>query len=205
MTGKNLKEIIDTLFSLIKRSPTMNYRTLTILLSIVLLFDSKTFAQTTRTPKNFPGLLAGIEWNSISGTWGLEYERTVFTKTQLTVGVKASYIAQYEYDNMEILSSSSCCETASHMMLVGSGSYYTGARKNLSGFFLHSGLGIAFGRLRYKSQSYNNEQNILRPAFEIGPGLQFKLGDVNALKWKATAAFGSFKGAFTSTTLSFGF
>lgn len=184
----------------------MNLPTVSAVVFCVLCFlHSSLFAQTQQTPKNFPGLLAGVEWNSISGAWGGEYERWLFTRRRLTLGVKGSYVARYEYGNMEILSGSTCCETASHFGVLGSVSYYTGANKYLSGFFVHAGLGAALGRLRYESQSYNNERSIFRPAFEIGPGWQFKLGAANALRCKATAAFGSFKGAFTSTTVAFGF
>lgn len=184
----------------------MNLRTNTISFFCgFLCFHLSCFGQTNWPPKNFLGLLAGIEWNSLSGTWGMEYERVIFHRSQLAIGVKGNYFAPYKVGNMEILSGSSCCETAFHVLALGSASYYTGASRNLSGFFFHTGLGGAFGRRRYRSPSYHADRNLFRPAFEIGPGWLFKISESSALRCKATASFGSFTGAFTSTSVSFGF
>ncbi|HKH63288.1 MAG TPA: hypothetical protein VKA49_20745 [Flavitalea sp.] len=64
---------------------------------------------------------------------GTEYERLFYTKGQLTIGAKATYIAEYDYSNLEILSNTNC-EAATDRLLMGSGSYFTGAKKNFSGF-----------------------------------------------------------------------
>ena len=174
----------------------------------ILVMNAFTFhlaAQKTNSPKNFPGLLAAVEWNTISGTWGLEYERLFHTKGQLTIGAKATYIAEYNYGNLEILSGTNCCESATHGLLMGTGSYFTGAKKNFSGFFVHTALGAGFTMLKYHSQAINSDRTIFRPTFEIGPGVQIRVGETVVLRWKGTVSFGPYEGSLTSTTLSLGF
>jgi len=41
------------------------------ILFAVIFISSNIYSQTKRVlPKNYAGLLAGIEWNTISGSWG---------------------------------------------------------------------------------------------------------------------------------------
>ena len=161
--------------------------------------------QDVNPARNFPGIFAGIEWNTISGSWGVEYERQFYTTGQIAIGARAAYIAKYDYGNMEILSSSNCCETATHALLMSTGSYYTGKKKDFSGFFVHTGLGAGLTWLKYQSQSTRVEKTTIKPAFEFGPGWQFKIGERVVLRCKGTASFGPFEGSFTSTTVSLGF
>lgn len=157
----------------------------------------------SKVVKNFPGLFAGIEWNTISGSWGVEYERFVYTKNKLAVGGKGNYVARYRHGNMQLLNSP-CCETVSQVLVMGTASYYTSQRKNFTGLFLHASLGAGVAMYEY-TQTYSNERSILRPAFELGSGWQVRVGNGSAFRAKVSASFGPFKGAFTSTTVAFGF
>lgn len=161
-------------------------------------------AQHIRTAKNFPGLLAGIEWNTISGSGGIEYERFLYTKNKVAIGARAAYVFPYKYGNMQILGAP-CCGSASQILLSGTGSYYTGKKRDFTGFFLHSALGAGLLHVEDKNQAYSNERISLRPLFEIGPGLQFNLGNSIVIRGRASAAFGPFEGSFTYTAVSIGF
>ena len=179
-----------------------------LILTLVILGVSylSCLAQEERPPKSFAGIFAGIEWNTLSGSWGVEYEQVVFTQRKLTVGVKAAYVAKYAVGNMELLSSSHNNEKASHLSVLGTTSYYFGSRENFSGLFMHAGLGVGVGWFKYIDQgTTTNSLTRTRPAAEFGPGWQFRVGDRFALRCKATASFGSFTGAFTSTTVALGF
>ena len=187
----------------------MNRSCFPVKVLLILVMSACTFldglGQNVKPARNFPGIFAGIEWNTLSGSWGAEYERQFYTTGQIAIGAKVAYIAKYDYGNMEILSSSNCCQTATHTLLMGTGSYYTGRRKDFSGFFMHTGLGAGLTWFKYQGQSIPEERTTIKPAFELGPGWQFKIGQKIVLRCKGTASFGPFEGAFTSTTVSLGF
>jgi hypothetical protein len=105
---------------------------------------------------------------------------------------------------MQLLSNP-CCESASQVLVMAAGSYYTGSRQDSRGFFVHTALGAGLMNLKYNNQPYFNESTLFRPALELGSGWQFMVGNTRALRCKTSATFGPFKGAFTSTSVSFGF
>ena len=176
---------------------------LALLLSLLFVSISLS-AQTTIPVRNYIEVLRRIEWNTTSGSWRNEYERFLYTNQRLAIGIKGVYVAKYTYGNFQIISSSSCCETASHALITGTASFYPGNDTDFLGFFFHGGLGAGLTQYKYKGQS-TIERTVIKPTIEFGPGLQFGIGTSLSLRFKATAAFGPFKGGFTSTGVSLGF
>jgi hypothetical protein len=144
-----------------------------IVLVFICVYKYST-AQESKVAKNFPGVFAGVEWNTISGSWGVDYERLFYTRNKLAIGAKIGYITSYDYGNMELLNNP-CCESTSHVLLSGTGIYYTGKTRNFTGFFLHSALGAGFVRLKYASQSYNNERNYSDLCLNLDLGCNIRL------------------------------
>ena len=170
-----------------------------------LSFPHFVTGQELTDPKNFAGLLGGVEWNTTSGTWGFEFERTVFTHEKFTLAARANYISAYKYGNLQIIGSSGCCETASQVVVMPTVSFFTSKRQSSTGFFLHAGLGAGWRRWRYSSQGVEVKRHTLHPAFDLGPGILFKLNKRLSLRARGAILFGPFEGAFTHLVTSIGF
>ena len=151
-------------------------------------------------PKNFAGFLAGIEWNTISGVTGVEYERMLLAKEKLTMGIKGSYYFRYKQGNMQIFNSP-CCEMSTITTVFATADYFTSRRAYPSGFFFHAGAGAGLKTYRWQPEMHRNS---IRPAFEAGIGWLFLLGDGLALKWTNTVTFPSADGGITITRLALG-
>ena len=155
-------------------------------------------------PRNYIGLLGGVEWNSFSGGWGLEYESQLYGKNRFQIGAKASHVFRYKYGNFSLLTSP-CCETVSHTQIMASSYFYTSGRKDFSGFFLNAGLGLAYSDLKNKSQNSEYLKGGINAAFDLGLGLQFYISDRLVLRWNNIVSYGPYYGAFTNTRFSLGF
>ena len=172
-------------------------------LTSVIIFFTLSEAQEPPAPaaKNFPGVLAGIEWNTISGMKGVEYERIVMTIEVVTIGLKGSYSFWYRQGNMSIFGTA-CCERASIATGLGTVDIFTGSKAIPTGFFLHAAFGLGI-------KSYRLEPGgiVLKgyPAVEAGLGWLFPLGNGAAIKWTNTITFPSKDGGITITRLAFGF
>ena len=157
--------------------------------------------QAVKPAKNFPGVLAGIEWNTISGMKGVEYERIVLTRATVTMGVKGSYLFRYKQGNMSIFGTS-CCERASIATALGTVDIFTGSNNLPAGFFLHAAFGMGM-----KSYLWEPDGRMVNfyPAVDAGLGWMFSLGSGTSIKWTNTITFPSKDGGITITRLAFGF
>jgi hypothetical protein len=152
------------------------------------------------TPKNFPGLFGGVEWNSISGLVGIDYERILYIKNKVTVGAKGMYVFRYKQGNLQLINAP-CCGSSSFIAAMGSVNYFTSKREDSKGFFLHSGLGVSF--ISYKESGIKGDR--YTPAFEAGLGWLFPIGSNIALKWTNTITFATDNGGITLSKVSIGF
>lgn len=170
---------------------------LSTLLWLIFSFHAK--SQGNGSPKNFPEVFAGVEWNSISGLKGVNFERYLFHHNKWTFGVKGTHAFEYEVGNMELnLFSSSYDGRESFTSLTGTVHKFF-SRKN-SGFFLCSELGLGQRKRKY----YEYESSTMFTAFEGGLGWQFRVGDKVAIRWTNTLTFAG-HGGITMTKLSVGF
>ena len=152
-------------------------------------------------PANYAGVLAGIEWNTISGLTGVEFERIVISRNQMTIGIKGAYTFRYATGNMQLLNRP-CCTIASIGTGLATVDLFTAQDDYPSGFFLHAGAGV--GMKTYSSE-YTRDQIHVRPAVEFGGGWLFPLGHHMALKWTNTVTFPSRDAGITITRLALGF
>lgn len=168
-----------------------------ILLLIFTGFSAK--SQENNSPKNFPELFAGVEWNSISGLTGVSFERYLLQKNKWTIGIKGTHAFEYELGNLELsLFSSSYDGKASFSSVTGT--VHKFFSKENRGFFLCSELGVGLRKREY----YEYESSDIVPAFEGGLGWQFRVGDKIAIRWTNTLTFAGM-GGITMTKLSAGF
>lgn len=174
-------------------------RVITLSLACCCLISNVQAQDDPRIPKNYGGLLAGIEWNTISGFTGIEYERIVFAARHITVGVKGSYGFRYRTGNMQLLNRP-CCSVANINTGFVTADYFTKAHYP-SGFFIHAGLGA--GTKTYRTKQSPDHRHI-RPAFEVGVGWLFYLGKGVGLKWTNTITFPSRDAGITITRLALG-
>jgi hypothetical protein len=173
-----------------------------VVIVFIFVFNLRVNGQDLRgTPANYPGVLAGIEWNTISRMTGVEYERIIITRNNLTAGIKASYMFPYEKGNMKLFGT--CCgDIASVATALVTADLFTSERSFHSGFFLHAALGA--GRKQYEWEAQRKVIQV-RPAFEAGVGWLFPVGRRLAIKWTNTLTFPSRDGGITFTRLAFGF
>ena len=177
-------------------------RRIILLFSAMIFLALKSDAQKiTGMPANYVGLFAGIEWNTISGLTGVEYERLLFGNKDLTIGMKGSYTFRYKTGNMQLLSRP-CCTVASIGAALATADYFTAQQDHPSGFFFHAGAGV--GVKTYSSDDFRDLVNV-RPAFEFGAGWLFPLGRRAALKWTNTVTFPSKDAGITITRIALGF
>jgi hypothetical protein len=154
-----------------------------------------------RMPANYVGALAGMEWNTISGMTGMEYERIIISRKNLSAGLKVSYLFPYETGNMKLFGT--CCgDISSVVTALITADFFTSEESSQAGFFFHVALGV--GGKKYE---WDTERAILqvRPALEAGGGWLFPLGRQFAIKWTSTITFPSKEGGITFTRIAFGF
>jgi hypothetical protein len=169
---------------------------------IIFSFAYKGQAQeVTGMPANYAGVLAGIEWNTISGLTGVEYERILFGRENVTIGIKGTYTFSYRTGNMQLLNRP-CCTVASIGTGLATVDYFTSQNDYPSGFFFHAGAGV--GMKTYSSE-HSRDLIQVRPAVEFGGGWLFPLGRRMALKWTNTVTFPSRDAGITITRVALGF
>ena len=174
------------------------YSTLFILLCMNICY---LYAQTTNDiPRNNAGVFAGIEWNSVSGLWGLQYERSLIQQDKLSIGAKALYVFRYELGNMKILGGG-CCEYNQSVTLLANAACYTSPTGRPNRFYLQAGLGAGLNTYAYESL---RRQSVF-PAFEAGLGFKFPLNDRLNIQWHNSLLFLHKGGATTNTGVSLGF
>ena len=158
------------------------------------------------SPKNFIGLLGGLEWGTTSGALGVEYERAVYKKNHLVIAAKGVYIPRYQYGNLNLgLNRGSYIykgQSVSYVMLMGSAQYFTAKKTENGGFFLCTGLGTGVNSLKYLTGiNINNVQlaqnTSISGAFEMGVGLLFNISEKISMRFSGSTIWGDFVGAFT--------
>lgn len=176
-------------------------RIITLLLAGMLtLASAHVFGQEVRQPKNAVGVFAGIEWNTISGLTGIEYERVVHTMGNIELGVKGAYIFRHSNGNMQLLNGS-YGGTTSTGMLMATVHYFAGSKKEeLRGLFLYGGVGLGQRTTQYDRTT----QRAQIPAIDLGIGWRFPMGDRAALAWTNGITFAG-EGGITLTRLSVNF
>jgi hypothetical protein len=180
----------------------ISYRTrFLFILIIYTFFNSKVNAQENELlPKNKIGAFAGIEWNSISGLWGINYERTLFERDKIIVGTKILYVPKYKLGNMKILGGG-CCEYINSGAILINSNFFTSLKSRKNRFFLEPGIGMGFKN--YKTGEGSNKS--LFPTLEAGFGALIPISQNLWLKWNASALFLHSMGATTATSVSLGF
>lgn len=157
-------------------------------------------SQNRAVPKNFPGLFAGVEWNTLSGLTGVSYERSLIKKDSWTLGIKAQYVFTYENGNMQIIFDSFDGQS-SLASVMSTAQFFTSKRKeNYEGFFLQFGVGA--GSRKYEHSDVKRTYTV--PCTEFGLGWQFYLGKKTTLVWHNSILFAG-EGGITVTKISFGF
>ena len=126
-----------------------------MLIIFLCIHVSKLFAQTNNFAMNTVGIITGIEMNTISGLWGLQYERSLHQQDKLNIGAKAIYVFRYELGNMKFIGGS-CCEFNQSAILLASAARFTSPTAKPNRFYLQAGLGAgiktyAFENLRQQS------------------------------------------------------
>jgi hypothetical protein len=171
-----------------------------VLLCVPALWNACLGQTDIKVPKNFPGIFAGVEWNTISGLAGVSYERTVWAKERLTIGIKGIHAFKHENGNLKMFIALGD-GTSSFSALLPTVHYYTShTSENNRGFFLHSGLGVARRIFKDQSVTYGST----KPSFEAGVGWQFHLGSRTTLVWSNTLLFAG-AGGITLTKVALGF
>jgi hypothetical protein len=167
-----------------------------------IMFNLKMNGQNVRDlPRNYPGLLAGIEWNTISGMTGVEYERIIIARKSLSAGIKAAYMFPYETGNMQLLASA-CCDVSTIATALITADLFTSENTAPSGFFFHAAIGIGGKKYEFDTQ---DKLIRVRPAVEAGAGWLFPLARRFAIKWTNTITFPSKEAGITFTRIAFGF
>ena len=174
------------------------YSTLFILLCMNICY---LHAQTTNDiPRNTVGIFTGIEMNTISGLWGLQYERNLHQQDKLNIGAKAIYVFRYELGNMKFIGGS-CCEFNQSAILLASAARFTSPTAKPNRFYLQAGLGAGI-----KTYAFENlRQQSVFPAFEAGLGFKLPLNDKLILQWHNSFLFLHNNGATINVGLSLGF
>jgi hypothetical protein len=157
--------------------------------------------RSVKIPANFPGFVAGIEWNTISGVSGLEYERSLYFKKNIVIGVRGTYIFKYRTGNMQLLNRP-CCEISGITTLMGTANIFTSTDRLPTGFFFLGGAGLG---LKIREFEQGIKESRVTPAVEAGIGWLFPLGSGLGLKWSNTVTFPSKQGGITFTRLALGF
>jgi hypothetical protein len=170
------------------------------LASMLTLASAQAFAQEVRQPKNAIGIFAGVEWNTISGLTGIEYERVVHTMGNIELGVKGAYIFSHQNGNMQWLNSSQG-GTTSTGMLIATTHYFTGSKKDRhKGFFLYGGLGLG-----QRTTMYDRTKHVTQiPAIDMGLGWRFSPSDKAAVSLTTGITFAG-EGGITLTRISVNF
>ena len=165
---------------------------------LTCFLGTNVFSQDARLLKNFPGLFFGVEWNTLSGLSGVDFERTVYQKQKMLIGLKAVHVFKYKLSNLQLLNSSyEGTATFSHLM--GTAQLFTG-KNNYKGLLVHSGLGAGIR----KREQYDVSQSRTYPAFEFGFGLQFPVSKTVSLKWTNSLTFAG-EGGITLSKISLAF
>jgi hypothetical protein len=164
---------------------------------LFILISLKSQSQVNNSPKSFPEVFAGIEWNSLSGLTGISYERYIFQQEKWVIGAKVSHAFTYKLGNASLFGTNGQ-ETASFNSLTATAHKFF--HPDNRGIFLCSELGIG----QRKNTSYEVKYSTLFTAFEAGFGFQFRVGDKTAIRWTNTLTFAG-KAGITMTKLSVGF
>ncbi len=149
-------------------------------------------------PKNFVNITGGIEWNTLSGLTGVEYERVVFTAGKMQIGIKGNYSPRYKRGNFQLFNEG-CCEFSSFGTVMGSITYFPSERNKGSGFFLHSGLGAGLRQNEYSEVKHDK----VFPGFEAGLGWMPGLGSIR-FRLEGSLQFAS-EGGITQLKVGMGF
>jgi hypothetical protein len=151
--------------------------------------------------KNFVSAFAGLEWNTATGMTGFDYERIIVADKKATAGFKVSYALPYQNGNMQLFNLP-CCGVSSVSTVLATAMLFTSAKNDLTGFFLNGGLGVGL-KTYYIPEIL--KRTAVRPALELGLGLQFSIGSRIKCRWTNYLTFPSTEGGITSSKLSFGF
>ena len=169
-----------------------------LLFGLVLLLNIlPVTGQQNLLPRNHAGIMAGIEWNTISGLAGLTYEHSVFSQDKIQAGLKVLYILPYEPGNFKLLGNE-CCDEIQSTSVWATGYYFTAAAGKPKRFYLESAIGAGVKKYMLDGITYKS----LYPGFEAGFGVFFPVSKKVYLKWHNAVIFLHNNGGSTATQLA---
>jgi len=151
----------------------------------------------SQLPKNFAAGFAGVEPNTTSALFGIEYERILPSKGAAQFGISGVYIFRYNVESLALFGDSSP-EFRSIGMLMGNGTFFTS--KKQSGFFLKAGLGVGLTH----HQFYEAKTNKLHPVGDLGAGWFIPFDASTGLQIGPSLLFAS-EGGIVRVRVAFGF
>lgn len=176
-----------------------------ILVSTIIIISTKACSQNKPIPpQNYAGILGGVEWNTISAGWGLEYERVFQSNNKFLLGARATHIFKYKYGNIQLFGGGQYSTTVSHNQVAATGYYFTTKENSYKGFFITSGLGVSLSHIKNTSSQEVPNVTSFSAAFDLGIGLQFYLSNRTAIRWTNILSYGPFSGAFTNSKILIG-
>lgn len=173
-----------------------------LLLSMLtlLLFHQHVNAQTqSQLPRNFAAGFAGVEPNTTSALFGIEYERILPSKGAVQFGASGVYIFRYNVESLALFGDSSP-EFRSVGMLMANGTLFTSKTKKQSGFFLKAGLGAGLTH----HQFYEAKTNKLHSVGDLGTGWYIPFDAGSGLQLGPSLLFAS-EGGIVRLKAAFGF
>ncbi len=184
-----------------------NYFTTVLIMSSFLLANISVTGQTSNSlPKNYFGILGGVEWNTLSVAAGVEYERVVYERKQLTLGLKGVAVLPYRYGNVAILGQSDGSRSVTKVAIMGAGNFFLNGLDTKKGLYLcgGTGLGVVTDKYRLENGEYGNN-SLVRFSGETGAGVQVKLSTKMTMRISGTVFWGMFKGGYTVGRIAVGF
>jgi hypothetical protein len=165
---------------------------------LILLTAQTAYSQQNLTAKNFIGFNIGIDWTSISGFMGYSYERLVYGRAAMEIGIRGSYTAPYSYGNFQLLNSS-FSPPITEIKLGVHGYLFPDKAKINTGFFFTAGAGIESSTWKENRKKYSS----LSPTGELGFGWKLTIGKKTELRWTNALGFATrrpFAGGDMATT-----
>lgn len=148
-------------------------------------------------PVNFMGLIGGAEWKTFNLTSGLDYERIILKRKNISVGGKVFFTPYYKYGNEHLSFSGNSSgyngEKGTHLLFLGSASFFPSNEEADKGIFLTASLGPGLNIFRdIPNGNAVTNTTSLTGGFELGLGFLIQIGNKTALKLSAANIMGSF-------------
>ena len=137
-------------------------------------------------PKNNIGVFGGIEFNSTSILSGVEYKRAVYTKRAIALHLKGIYIFKYKRENVMLFFSDEV-RRKSYGMLMADVHFYTSPKRNQTGFFLNTAVGVGVVRFQYENTHFYDPI----PAVDLGIGWHILFNEHTGMQIAPSVLFAS--------------